>query len=499
MTRSHPSPVPSKSPARVRGLPEIGPELRSYRRAEGISQSVLAGRLQVDQSYVSRIERGERPVRDVGFLLQVARLLEIEPERLGLSRELVRSVNQRASSRATMATAAAAAHDPVVADQDQWRSTRHHLNHHRAELARLATDLYEPELRVASTTLLAPPAWMPPEPIDLDRVALDWVPEEQSGAVVTGAEPEAWSTLPMRSSGHRYDHYTSAMRYLNAPALFENRPSYRLLDVAWSEHGGRLQFGVGTYFDKLDVAEVLGHELAALHRQDPSVRPSLADLPFRFLVGDPFDPARRALLPAVTTLTLRRDRARGTASFLLHWRDPGQVATAAGIYDVIPAGEFQPSSVAVWDQHNDFDLWRNIVREFSEELLGTPEHDGSRSAPIDYDEWRLFRQLQQACTEGRVSASCLGVAVDALTLAPTILTALVIDDDVFDEVCREAVETNAEGIVISGPEGTRGTGLPFTDRCVTRFLSREPMASPGAGCLALAWQSRPALLQPRRG
>jgi hypothetical protein len=33
-------------------------------------------------------------------------------------------------------------------------------------------------------------------------------------------------------------------------------------------------------------------------------------------------------------------RSRSGESFLLHWRDPRKVATAAGIYDVIPAGEF---------------------------------------------------------------------------------------------------------------------------------------------------------------
>jgi len=54
------------------------------------------------------------------------------------------------------------------------------------------------------------------------------------------------------------------------------------------------------------------------------------------------------------------------------------------VYDVSPAGEFQPASV-----RNDFDLWRNIVREYSKELLGTPEHDGTRSKPIDYNAWPL--------------------------------------------------------------------------------------------------------------
>jgi hypothetical protein len=50
------------------------------------------------------------------------------------------------------------------------------------------------------------------------------------------------------------------------------------------------------------------------------------------------------------------------------------------VYDVIPAGEFQPASVALWDRRNDFDLWCDIVvQEYSEELLGAPEHDGTRS------------------------------------------------------------------------------------------------------------------------
>ena len=76
------------------------------------------------------------------------------------------------------------------------------------------------------------------------------------------------------------------------------------------------------------------------------------------------------------------------------------MATAAGIFDVIPAGEFQPSSIAPHDLANDFDIWKNIVRELSEELLGAPEHDGSRSEPIDYDGWPL-RCARPARTAGR--------------------------------------------------------------------------------------------------
>jgi hypothetical protein len=126
-------------------------------------------------------------------------------------------------------------------------------------------------------------------------------------------------------------------------------------------------------------------------------------------LGDPFDTGRRAIIPAVTTLTIRLRRYPAEPAFLLHWRDPAKVATAAGVYDVIPAGEFQPASVALWDRRNDFDLWRNIVREFSEELLGTPQHDGSRSRAIDYDTWPLYQELEQAQEHGSVTPFFLGL------------------------------------------------------------------------------------------
>jgi hypothetical protein len=217
------------------------------------------------------------------------------------------------------------------------------------------------------------------------------------------------------------------------------------------------------------------------------------DLPFRSLIDDPFDCRRRAVLPTVTTLTLRRSRSG--ESFLLHWRDPRKVATAAGIYDVIPAGEFQPSSIAPHDLRNDFDIWRNIVREFSEELLGTPEHDGTRSAPIDYDGWPLYRDLNRARAEGKASAACLGAGVDALTLAATILTVVIIDADVFDELFADTIQVNAEGLTLFGENSdSTGHGIEFSERNVTRLLKDEPMAAPGAACLALAWRNRIALL-----
>jgi hypothetical protein len=62
---------------------------------------------------------------------------------------------------------------------------------------------------------------------------------------------------------------------------------------------------------------------------------------------------------------------------------------------------------------------------------------------VDYDDWPLYRSLEQARGDGRVTPYCLGIGLDTLTLTATILTFAVIDDDVFDELFGSTVEINA--------------------------------------------------------
>ncbi len=473
-------------------LHRLGAVLYEYRQVNHLSQAALGQLLQVDQTYISLIERGRRNPGDIGFLLRVAQLLGIPPADLGLSNELLTDTGTPGHPHKPGVSSRwlAGPQELVLSDQSDWRAVRRHLNHHRSALAEQAVGLYPANLRIRRTTLIAPPSWLPAEPVDLADITMTWV-DDAARPKVTGAEPETRKLRPLRVPGQQFDRYTSAVRYLDPP-LFENRPSYRLLSLAWAGRTGAMRFGLATYFDKLDISEAIGHEIAEL-RSRKSTQITGRDLPFRSLIDDPFDCRRRAMLPAITTLTLRRGRSGET--FLLHWRDPRKVATAAGIYDVIPAGEFQPSSIAPHDLANDFDIWRNIVRELSEELLGTPEHDGSRSVPIDYDGWPLYRELCRARAEGKATAACLGAGVDALTLAATILTVLIIDAEVFDELFADVVQVNAEGFTLFGENSDNtGHGLEFSERNVTRLLEHEPMAAPGAVCLALAWRNRIALL-----
>jgi transcriptional regulator with XRE-family HTH domain len=59
--------------------------LRSYRAAHGLSQAQLAVRLEITQTYVSRIESGKRTVSDLATLKRFAGALRIAPSVLGLA------------------------------------------------------------------------------------------------------------------------------------------------------------------------------------------------------------------------------------------------------------------------------------------------------------------------------------------------------------------------------------------------------------------------------
>jgi hypothetical protein len=380
---------------------------------------------------------------------------------------------------------------PSGDEAQQWRLVRQTLNRHRSELSSAAADLYWDSVRVAGTTCLSRPEWMPAEPVPLDSLELTWLPEA-AAPIVDGGEAISAPYRPHGPTGERYGRYSQALRALASPALFENRVSYRLLDLDWTGAAGRMAFGFTTYFDMVDVCEPLAHEIAAawLRRHEVGGRVTLDDLPYRRHLGDLFDLARHSVLPSVNTLTIRR--GKDGDSFFLHRRGSSRVTLAAGLSHVIPAGVFQPSGIAPWNMAGDFDLWHNILREMSEELLGNPEHDGSSAAPINYDGQEPFRTLNEGVQDGTVQRWCLGVGLDPLAPAGEILTVVTIDADVFDEAFGGMVATNAEGDVVPSEPGVVGT--PWTLSAIQRVMRDEPLACAAAACIGLTWKHKSLIL-----
>jgi hypothetical protein len=165
------------------------------------------------------------------------------------------------------------------------------------------------------------------------------------------------------------------------------------------------------------------------------------------------------------------------------------VGHAGGLYQVIPVGVFQPSGEASWHEREDFSLWRCMLREFDEELRGTPEEYGA--GPVDYQSWPFARHMAAALDRGQIRVWCLGLGVDPLTYATDLLTVAVIDSRVFDELFRLDPRGNDEGSVLAARE--------FAAHVIDRVVTGDPVQAAGAAVLRLAWRHRDTLtVLPRR-
>ena len=313
---------------------------------------------------------------------------------------------------------------------------------------------------------------------------LEFAPDRPFSGL-TGADPATTTVRPIRPDGSRYPTYAAAMSDLAAPVVFENRSTYRLLDADLSGPRGRLVCGRGTYFDGIDLGEAAAHEYAAS-------RFTGAGLPLRTAIGCPCDPTRRPMNVAISALTIRYDRVGGGATFLLHWRDPAKVGHAGGLYMVVPVGIFQASNDQPHHELNDFSLWRCLVREYAEELLGEPENQHCDQAPIDYEAWPFAVRMTEALGNGQIRAHVFGMGVDPLTFATDILTAVVFDAPLFDDLFAGLVGTNAEGCLIGSTTVRASAGLPFTTDQL-RQLAQRPIQAAGRALLARAAHLRHVL------
>jgi hypothetical protein len=288
---------------------------------------------------------------------------------------------------------------------EEWARGRRRLKDSRYELGIAAACEYPEELRVAGTPLLAAPRWRLAAPIPLGEIACEFHQDV--------ARP---APLPSGPVPDGYARYADAVAALDAPAVFEDRPTFRLLDADLAGARPTLTFSTGSYFDGLNTGEAAAHEYAAGPGR-----------PLREAVGDPTDLTRRPANLAISALTLRNDD--GDITFPLHWRDPAKVGHAGGLHMVVPVGIFQPAT-----EEESPDLWQSLLREFAEELGGYPEH---YDRPVD-------PAFADAMSQARTWV--LGLGTDPLTFATDLLTAVVVDAPVYDALFG-AARHNDEGTV----------------------------------------------------
>jgi 8-oxo-dGTP pyrophosphatase MutT (NUDIX family) len=285
-------------------------------------------------------------------------------------------------------------------DEGEWLRGRGYLKAHRYELGVAAADQYPAGLTLAGTPLLASQGWRPTRPVPLNEIACEFHPD-------ASRRP----TLPAGPVPDGYASYAEAVAALDRPTVFEDRPTFRLLDADLTGLRPTLAFGTGSYFDGPNTGEAAAHELTG------------PDRTLRRAIGDPTDLTRRPANLAISALTLRNDG--GDLTFPLHWRDPAKVGHAGGLYMVVPVGIFQPPAS---------DLWGAMLREFAEELGGYPEH---YERPVD----PVFADAMS-----HTKAWVFGLGADPLTFATDLLTAVVIDAPLYDELFGAATH-NDEGTV----------------------------------------------------
>jgi transcriptional regulator with XRE-family HTH domain len=463
--------------------------------------NALAGRKygkypNITKKTVGRWERGEVEWPQPFYRRLLADYLTCAVDELGFRRPRQLNPASAACSSEELLTLVAAPGtlDPRVAqDQQRWRETREMLGGYRRRMAAAAEGLY-PEFAVPgmeNTGVIAHPSWLPSEPVPLRSVVLD-LDEHVPAPAITGSERESALVRPLASAEQRYQRYSHAVRDVASPRLFENRLCFRVLGVDWTMPVAQLQFGAMCFFDSIDTNEVLAHEMALHHlsrdsRGDVAAgRASWRRLAFRKLVGDPFDLSRRPVMGAIGTLTIRGGES---PSMVLHQRDGDRVAGGGGMVHLLPAGIFQPSSVLPGAIAADFSIWRNIQREYSEELLGCAEHDGT-GQPIDYAELEPFATMDHALSDGRVRVYCLGLTLDALTLCADLLTVAVFEPELYDDLFRESVTINDEGAITV-------RAVPFEEHTIARLREIEQLSPGATAAIHLAWNHRKVILTGR--
>ena len=367
--------------------------------------------------------------------------------------------------------------------QREWIRVRESIPGNFVSLTTAAAQLYPDEVRLDAAGMLAQPGWMLEAPIDLS--AVDVVFDEDCPPAALDGSGEV--TSHVRPSPSKVSRYSEAIRDLAPPQLFENRPCWRLADARFTTSAATLSFSTTSYFDAVDICGAVAHEFAAAHllNQDRTTPPSWRRLRFREAIGNPFGFGHRPAVMSVNTLTIRRDK--DSATILLHNRDAANVATSGGVIGVMPAGVFQPSSAHHNHHSADFDLWHNIMREYSEEFLGNPEPDGA-----DYTTEPL-RSLEEARRSGGIRVHCFGLAMGALDLWPELETVAVFDAEVFDELFAGLVSRNDEGSAVRVGTTLPTVHIPLTRDVIDDLWATGRLAPQTLLCLNAAWKHRDQL------
>ncbi|MCX2951625.1 hypothetical protein [Lentzea sp. NEAU-D7] len=358
--------------------------------------------------------------------------------------------------------------------RDRFRDQLRSLRDNQRDLTRRMLAVSPEHLKQPDLPVLAKPEWASLAPFDLADVKIEWLDEQLDD--IAKFRRQSSKVLAKMQIAPITRYSTALIEIIGLTRLFDG-VIYRLIEVELTEDTKRMVFAKASYFADLDTSEVLAFEAQTSRRR-----------PYRRRLRDPFDFRKRVAGLGIDTLTIRRNGDQ--AGFFLHQRDPTNVVNNASMIGLIPAGEFTPSDVSSEAVFRDLSLWRNIMREYAEEMLGVPDAQGQGGRWIDYASESPYRELEMARVTGKLQVKILGLGIDPLPWKTELLTVCVIDAEVFDEVFAPVPARNEEGTVIAGDHRT---GLPFDEATVERYCRAHNVSPNTEACLRLAWQHRAAL------
>lgn len=275
-------------------------------------------------------------------------------------------------------------------------------------------------------------------------------------------------------------------RGVNVEDTLFNGFSYRLMKIDVGSSGPLLSFAKSRYFGYLNSCEARAFEQALKQVSTTRVGKTLRRPPKAI-----FDLKNRNATAGVSTITIVVDRAGSKPLFIFHYRT--KVEEGMGTTHVVPAGQFQPiipEHLAGWDApqwNDDFSLLDTMLREFLEEVLNLEKRIKASS---ESGNWRstdeIVREAYTKLTgamraESGVPIRCkawfFGLGFDPLTEKPEILTAMVVDRSLLDEL---KLHWNEEG---------RGEKVEMTRDDLSALMAHENSnwLSAGMACLHCAF------------
>ncbi|MDD5327245.1 MAG: hypothetical protein PHY02_05465 [Phycisphaerae bacterium] len=281
-----------------------------------------------------------------------------------------------------------------------------------------------------------------------------------------------------RHAGGKYKRYSQAIEELDKPEEFTDRTQYRLLKV----DGTKFVFSnhMYSYFDKINYGEYLVYELEH-HNLEKSWFKRHSNR--KQLLQQIQEPYNHIVLCGIDTLTMLHN---GTElRIIMHIRGADKTATSMGTYHVIPAGEFQPSCIAPASIKEDLNLWKNIMREYAEELLGMDEYDGNSAVPINYGI-EPFVSLENERTNGNIRPFYLGFGLEPASLQGEILTVVVFKEETFNKIFPNVLTENREGEIITDKDRW---GRQFTEEEYNSYREANILPTTAA-ILDIAWNQR---------